>query len=79
MSMGTPVVTTTGGAIPEIVDTAAVTVEPGDVEALVAGISLLIEKESFRDRIISSGLERSKQFSWAIAGEQMLNMYRSVC
>ena len=79
MSMGTPVVTTTGGAIPEIVDTAAVTVEPGDVEALVAGISLLIENESLRDRIISSGLERSKQFSWATAGEQMLNMYRSVC
>ena len=58
---------------------AAVTVEPGDVEALVAGISLLIENESFRDRIISSGLKRSKQFSWATAGEQMLNMYRSVC
>ena len=63
MATGVPVVTTTGGAIPEVVGQAAVTVTPGDVQELAAAISGPSENEKSRRALIASGLERSRKFA----------------
>ena len=78
MATGVPVVTTTGGAIPEVVGQAAVTVTPGDVQELAAAISDLLENENSRSALIASGLERSRKFTWEATGQEMLALYTSL-
>ena len=78
MATGVPVVTTTGGAIPEIAGQAAVTVTPGDVQELAAAISDMLENENSRSALIASGLERSQKFTWAATAQEMLALYTSL-
>ncbi len=78
MATGVPVVTTTGGAIPEVVGQAAVTVAPGDVQELSAALSDLLENENSRSALIASGLERSQKFTWAATAQEMLALYTSL-
>ena len=78
MATGVPVVTTTGGAIPEVVGQAAVTVTPGDVQELAAAISDMLENENSRRALIASGLERSQKFAWEATAQEMLALYTSL-
>jgi len=53
---GKPVVCTNAGALPEVVGPqGAIMVQPGDAEALAQGIIQVLEGESLRQRIVSSG------------------------
>jgi glycosyltransferase involved in cell wall biosynthesis len=61
MACGTPVVTGAGGATAEVAGGAAVLVDPGDAEAVAAGIE---EAGSRRDELVARGLERARRFSW---------------
>tara|TARA_B100000700_G_scaffold327418_1_gene441931 strand:+ start:1944 stop:3014 length:1071 start_codon:yes stop_codon:yes gene_type:complete len=78
MATGVPVVTTTGGAIPEVVGQAAVTVTPGDVQQLAGALSELLENENSRSALIASGLERSQKFTWATTAREMSALYASL-
>ena len=78
MGTGVPVVTTTGGAIPEVAGHAAVTVAPGDVQELAAALSDLLENEKSRSALIAAGLERSKKFTWETTANEMLKLYASM-
>ncbi|MBM36538.1 MAG: hypothetical protein CL460_05145 [Acidimicrobiaceae bacterium] len=78
MSMGTPVVTTTGGAIPEVVGDAALTVAPGQVEALAAALLELLNDERSRNTLISAGLNRSRKFNWSNSAQGMIDLYTSL-
>jgi glycosyltransferase involved in cell wall biosynthesis len=75
MASGTPVVATTAGAIPEVAGGAAVLVEPGDADALAAGIKRALAE---RERLRAAGLERARAFSWRKTAEQTLAVYRDL-
>ena len=75
MASGTPVVATAAGAVPEVAGDAAVLVEPGDPAALAAGIERALAD---RDRLVSAGLERARQFSWAETARLTLATYREL-
>jgi glycosyltransferase involved in cell wall biosynthesis len=76
MSVGTPVVASTAGAIPEVVGDAAVLVPPRDVPALAAALLEVTRDETVRRRLITAGTERSKAFSWPRAGRDLARLYR---
>ena len=78
MATGVPVVTTTGGAIPEVVGQAAVTVPPGNVQELAGALANLLEGEKSRSALITAGLERSQKFTWAATAQEMLALYTSL-
>jgi len=75
MACGTPVITTYGGAIPEIVEDAALLVEPRDVEGLRDAIITLHNNEAIREEYIKRGFERVEGFSWSRAAAQYLQLY----
>jgi glycosyltransferase involved in cell wall biosynthesis len=74
MACGTPVITSTGGAIPEIVGDAAVTFPPGDAEALRDAIRRLESDQNLRSEMIERGLIRAAVFSWQKSADLMLDL-----
>jgi len=81
MSCGTPVIATTGGAFPEIIDhdSTGWLVPPGDAAALADAIRLLMDAPHLRERLGRSGREAIKQrFNWRKAAEETLAVYEEV-
>ncbi|GAA2646086.1 glycosyltransferase family 4 protein [Streptomyces vastus] len=80
MATGTPLVATTGGAIPEVAGRDGETclaVPPGDSGALAAALSRLLSDPSLRARLGTSGRARVlERFTWARAAEGTVARYR---
>ena len=76
MSLGVPVVTTTAGAIPEVVGDAAVMVAPRNPRALAEGLLAAASDAATRDRVIPAGIERARLFSWQRSGHELADLYR---
>jgi glycosyltransferase involved in cell wall biosynthesis len=75
MASGTPVVTTTAGALPEVAGDAAILVEPGDPVALAGGIERALAD---RERLVRAGLERARRYTWAETARKTLDVYREL-
>ncbi|KUM91003.1 MULTISPECIES: glycosyltransferase family 4 protein [Streptomyces] len=80
MATGTPLVATTGGAIPEVAGRDGETclaVPPGDSGALATGLSRLLGDPELRVRLGRAGRERVlTRFTWAKAAEGTVSRYR---
>jgi len=76
MAAGTPVVSSSAGALGEVVGGAGVIVAPGDYAALGAALEAVIEDSGFADRLRASGRERAGRFDWASCGEGLVELYR---
>ena len=76
MACGTPVVSTTGGALPEVVGDAGVLVAPGDDRALAAAIGELLDDPARRQALGKAGRERIEQcFDWLRVAEGVVATY----
>ena len=64
MACGTPVVTTTGGSLPEVAGDAATLIDPGDEDALAAAIAKLATDLAARQDAAARGLARAATFTW---------------
>lgn len=64
MSAGTPVITSDSSSIPEVVDDAAIMVNPQSLDELVAAMHTLATSDLSRKQIANRGRERVKDFSW---------------
>jgi glycosyltransferase involved in cell wall biosynthesis len=71
MAVGTPVLTTTGGAIPEVVGDAALLVEPLDVEGMTVGLGQLLDDDSLRATLANRGRRRAAAFDVARTGRAL--------
>jgi glycosyltransferase involved in cell wall biosynthesis len=77
MACGTPVISTTAGALPEVVGDAGILVPPGDTGALVESIKSLLDNETKRREMGIRGAERVKRlFNWDNAATQTADYYR---
>ncbi|MEU9338706.1 glycosyltransferase family 4 protein [Streptomyces sp. NPDC048290] len=80
MATGTPLVATTGGAIPEVAGPDGETclaVPPGDPGALAAGLSRLLGDADLRTRLGTNGRDRVlRHFTWARAAQGTVARYR---
>ena len=82
MSCGVPLVSTTGGALPEVAGTHGETcflTEPGDAEALAAVVRVALDDPEGRARVGSAGRQRVvSQWSWRHTAERTVEQYRAV-
>ncbi|MBU2646419.1 glycosyltransferase family 4 protein [bacterium] len=79
MSSGVPVISTTGGALPEVVGEAGLLVPPGNAGALANAMTDLLENAEKRDRLGAAGRKRIlEKFSWDVAARQMTRYYYKV-
>lgn len=77
MACRVPVISTTGGALPEVVGSAGVLVPPGDAKALEEAIVDLLENPEKRDALARAGYDRVKQhFTWTNTASKVVDIYR---
>ncbi|HEV2871868.1 MAG TPA: glycosyltransferase family 1 protein, partial [Actinomycetota bacterium] len=69
MACATPVVTTTGGSLPEVAGDAATLIDPGDETALAAAIAKLATDPAARADAATRGLARAASFTWERCAE----------
>lgn len=76
MAVGTPVVATAAGAIPEVVGDAALLVGVGDLDALAGGIARVLTDQSERGRLIEAGAVRARHYRWEDTVAGLSELYR---
>ena len=79
MACGVPLISTNGGALPEVVGDAGVTVATKDPAALAEAIENLLLNADARKRYGKLGRKRiEKNFSWALAAKEMTALYYKI-
>jgi glycosyltransferase involved in cell wall biosynthesis len=79
MACGVPVISTTGGALPEVVGNAGVLVPPADANALARAIVDILDHPQRARALGQAGYQRVlTQFTWRRAAEKTVAVYREV-
>jgi glycosyltransferase involved in cell wall biosynthesis len=75
MAAGVPVVTTTAGALPEVVGDGALLVDPGDGDGLAGALDRVLRGGADIDRLVARGSERSQMFTWGACADGLVRLY----
>lgn len=78
MSLGCPVIVSDGGALPEVVDDAGLTVPVGNIRAMASAINKLLADPLLADDLRRRGFDRANQFDVGIAAWRLAEVYREV-
>ena len=79
MACGVPLVSTNGGALPEVVGEAGQVVAAGDEQALASAIAGLLSSSEERERLAAAGRDRAiNEYCWDRCAERMVAYYREV-
>jgi glycosyltransferase involved in cell wall biosynthesis len=79
MACGVPLISTNGGALPEVVGDAGITVATRDHLALADAIRTLLADSSLQQTLAAKGRTRILElFSWEVAAGDMVQLYREV-
>lgn len=79
LACGTPVVSSTGGSLPEMLTgNAAVLIPDFDVSVWAATITSLLNDRSRRDQLAQNAPAHAARFSWRDTAQKTLDVYRKV-
>jgi glycosyltransferase involved in cell wall biosynthesis len=78
MACGCPIVTSTQGSCPEVVDGAGVLVNPRDSSDIAEGIHKVLTDRELAASLVAKGYERVAQFSWEKCARETLDVIASV-
>jgi glycosyltransferase involved in cell wall biosynthesis len=79
MSCGTAVVTTDGGALPEVVGKAGIVVPAGNAKAIADAVSALLLDDKRRKKLEQDGRQRAlEKFCWRRVAKQYELLYRRI-
>ena len=79
MAVGTPVVTSNRGSLPEVAPPeTAIVVDPTDPEALAGALEQVLTDEGLRCRLREKGLAQARTFTWASCAERTVQVYGQV-
>lgn len=78
MACGVPVITSSSGAISEMVSDAALLVNTHSGDEIKHALVTLLGSDELRQDLVKKGFERVKNFSWRKMAENTLRVYESV-
>ena len=78
MRLGTPVLTSTEGALPEIAADAALVIDPYDIRAMASGLRALDAQEGLRADLVTKGHRRALEFSAEAYQHRLAAVYDKV-
>lgn len=77
MSAGTPVFAARASCLPEVLGQAAYFFDPHDAESIAQSISVALHDTLERQRLITAGADRIREFSWRTMATKTLALYTS--
>ena len=75
MACGTPVLTSTKGALVEVAGDAAVLVDPTSEIAIAEGLARLLGDTQLWAKLRAAGIRRAEQYSWRRVGDLAVAAY----
>lgn len=78
MACGTPVLTASTSAMPEVAGDAALLADPASPEAMAGQLNRLLTDTDLRADLRQRGLERATLFSWANTAKQLVAVYEGL-
>lgn len=75
MACGCPVISSTRGALEEVVDHAAQIVNPEDVLDITGALQSVACDPRCREQLVSAGLQNAKRFDWADNAKKVMEVY----
>ncbi len=79
MACAVPVISTTGGALPEVVGDAGILVPPGDPGAIADALVTLFDNPEYAEEIGQKGFNRvMEHFTWEKAAQRTVDVYKEV-
>jgi glycosyltransferase involved in cell wall biosynthesis len=76
MACGTPVISSTRGALEEVVADAALIVDPEDISSITQALSSLAKDSILAETLKSKGLTNAARFHWSRTAAQVTEIYR---
>lgn len=74
--VGTPVVASAAGSIPQVAGPAALLSPPLDAEALAANLYWILTNDEMHAKLVRRGLANVSRFSWEATANQLTELYR---
>ena len=78
MACGRPVICSTGGALPEVADRAAILVDANSTGEITRAMRDVLLDDSLRNRLERQSLQRAAAFSWRETARKTLDVYYEV-
>lgn len=78
MACGTPVITSNTSALPEVVGSAGIQVDPHNSKELGDAMLLLLDNPEKRKSLSQMGITQADKFSWKIAADILMNEFRKI-
>jgi glycosyltransferase involved in cell wall biosynthesis len=78
MAHGTPVLTSNSSSVPEVVEDAAVLVNPENVFEMMRALRQVLLDTALRERLKQKGYAQVKKFSWDASAAKILRIYEEV-
>jgi glycosyltransferase involved in cell wall biosynthesis len=75
MACGCPVISSTGGALREMVGDAGILVKPHDTAGLARELGRIATDSALREQLRTAGLAHARQFTWQAAARATANVY----
>lgn len=77
-ALGKPVLTSNFGAMAEVSNGSSCEVDPYDVNAIREGILRICENDTYRQQLVSAGLENVKRFRPEVVAKQYVQLYKEI-
>ncbi len=78
MACGLPVIASNVTSLPEVVDDAAVLVEPLDINGIAKSVTQIFTNPALHSELVQKGTTRAAQFTWSNTAEQIAQIYESL-
>lgn len=77
MACGVPVVTSNNSSLPEICADGVLLIDPNKPEEIFEAMQQILNEKDLREKLIKSGLEKAREFSWKKTAQKTLQIITS--
>lgn len=77
MAVGTPVIASNRGSLPEVLGDSALVVDPTDTRALIEALEAVLSKADLRCELAEKGQARARLYTWDKCAARTVDVYRA--
>jgi glycosyltransferase involved in cell wall biosynthesis len=78
MACGTPAISSSGGSLPEVLESAAVVLDSFECDAWTDAIMKVLQDSQLKKDLVSKGLKQAAKYTWDQTARKTWDVYRSI-